>query len=108
MIRFLPPHLRKDFIIVVRRGENELAAAAISYLFQQNTFLPIFAFTDVDIPANAPVEAPDIYAIQRRRAEHFAIFLNNAIIQNGGCDNLILLGLTDNQLTYLDYLPHYN
>jgi len=108
MIRFVPPALRRDFIIVVRRGESDLAAAAISYLFQSGCYLPIFAFTDVDIRADAPVLEPDIYAIQRRRAEHFSIFLNNAIIQNGGCDNLVLLGLTDNQLTYLDYLAHYN
>ena len=108
MIRFVPPTLRRDFILVVRRGESEFAAAAVSYLFQQGCYLPIFAFTDVDVPADAPVLEPDIYAIQRRRAEHFSIFLNNAIIRNGGCDNLVLLGLTDKQLTYLDYLPHYN
>ncbi|WP_179415958.1 hypothetical protein HDF19_06660 [Mucilaginibacter sp. E4BP6] len=108
MIRFTPPALRSDFIIVVRRGESELAATALSFLFQSGSYLPMFAFTDVDVPADAPVVEPDIYGIQRRRAEHFSIFLNNVIIQNGGCQNLILLGLTDNQLSYLDYLDHYN
>jgi hypothetical protein len=108
MVRFTSPSLRQDFIIVVRRSDPQFAASAISYLFQPGSYLPIFAFTDVDVPADAPVVEPDIYGIQRRRAEHFSIFLNNAIIRNGGCQNLLLLGLTNNQLSYLDYLGHYN
>ncbi|MDR7131644.1 hypothetical protein J2X69_004008 [Algoriphagus sp. 4150] len=108
MVKFNAPELRKDFIIVVNRSESEFAAAAISYFFEPGRYLPIFAFPDVDIPANTPVSEPDIYLIQRHRAEHFAILLNNAIIHNGGCDNLVLLGLTENQLSYLDYLMHYN
>lgn len=108
MIKFAPPTLRQDFIIVVRRSEPEFVAVAISYLFQEGHYLPVFAFTDVEIPANAQVLDPDIYGIQRRRAEHFSIFLNNAIIKNGGCENLVLLGLTNNQLSYLDFLQHYN
>ncbi|WP_373520655.1 hypothetical protein [Aquiflexum sp.] len=108
MVKFNAPELRKDFIIVVRRSESELAATAISYLFKPDSYLPIFEFSDVDIPANAHVLEPDIFLIQRRRAEHFSTFLNNAIIQNGGCDNLLLLGLTNNQLSYLYFLKHYN
>lgn len=108
MVKFNAPELRKDFIIVVNRSESELAAAAISYLFEPGRYLPIFAFPDVDIPANEPVLEPDIYLIQRRSAEHFSTFLNNAIIQNGGCDNLVLLGLTYNQLSYLFFLKHYS
>lgn len=108
MNKFTAPTLRKDFIIVVRRADSELAAIAISYLFQPGSYLPIFAFNDVDVHADASVPEPDIFVIQRRRAEHFSIFLNNAIIQNSGCDTLILLGLPENQLSYLDYLAHYN
>ena len=108
MVKFNAPVLRKDFIIVVRRSESELAAGAISYLFKPDSYLPVFEFPDVDISTNEPVLEPDIFLIQLRRAEHFSTFLNNAIIQNGGCDNLVLLGLTNNQLSYLYFLKHYN
>lgn len=108
MVKFNAPELRKDFIIVVNRSESELAAATISYLFKSGSYLPIFAFSDVDVPVDTPVSEPDIYLIQRRRAEHFSTFLNNAIILNGGCDNLVLLGLTSNQLSYLYFLKHYS
>src|SRR5690606_9749923 len=107
MVKFNAPELRKDFIIVVNRSASELAAAAISYLFESERYLPIFAFPEVDIPLNEPVIEPDIYRIQRRNAEHFSTFLNNAIIQNGGCENLVLLGLTNNQLSFLYFLKHY-
>lgn len=108
MIRFSPPKLRRDFIIIVHRKKQHLCAAAISYLFEPDQYLPVFSFTDVDVPASTPVANPDIYAIQRRRAEHFTVFANNAILHNGGCENLILLGLSKNQISYLDFLDHYN
>lgn len=108
MVKFNAPELRKDFIIVVNRDESELAAVAISYLFERGKYLPIFAFPEVEVSLNEPVLEPDIYFIQRSRAEHFSTFLNNAIIHNGGCDNLVLLGLTENQFSYLDFLKHYN
>lgn len=108
MIRFFPPALRNDFIIIVHREKQPLCATAISYLFERDQYLPIFSFTEVHIPASASIASPDIYAIQRRRAEHFAVFANNAILHNGGCENLILLGLSENQISYLDFLNHYN
>ncbi|SDE86873.1 hypothetical protein SAMN05216464_110120 [Mucilaginibacter pineti] len=108
MIRFSPPTLRRDFIIVTHREKQDLCAAAISYLFEPEQYLSMFSFTGVDVPFNAPIETPDIFAIQRIRAEHFAVFLNNAILHNGGCENLILLGLTENQISYLNFLDRYN
>jgi hypothetical protein len=108
MIRFCPPILRSDFIIVVHREKQDLCAAAISYLFEHGQYIPIFSFTKVDVAANAAKMQPDAFSIQRHRAESFAVFLNNSIIHNGGCENLILLGLTPNQISFLDYLEHYN
>lgn len=102
------PKLRKDFIIVVHDAKAELAALVLSYLYDKDRYLPVFTYQNVDVSCNLEINVPDIYAIQRKRAEEFSVFLNNAIIENGGCENLIYLGLSEEQKSYLDVHNYYN
>lgn len=104
MQNFNAPTTRKDFIVVVDRHKPELLASVISYLHQKGAYLPIFTCSKVETAQNSPVLQPDIYAIQRKRSSDFTVLLNNAIIENGGCENLIFLGLSDNQKSFLDVL----
>lgn len=106
--RFNAPNLRSDFVLVVNYERPELAAVATSYLFNEQLYLPIFSFQNVEVGLGQNMQTPDVFAIQRRRAEHFSVFLNNAIIESGGCENLIFLGLTEEQKSYLDFGQHYN
>lgn len=106
--RFNAPDLRSDFIVVVNYERPDMAAVALSYLFSDEFYLPIFSFQNVEVGLGLNVADPDVFAIQRHRAEHFSVFLNNAIIENGGCENLIFLGLTEEQKSYLDFAQHYN
>ncbi|MFC7524153.1 hypothetical protein ACFQRK_09380 [Parapedobacter sp. GCM10030251] len=108
MPEFLPPILRNDFAIIANFERRDLLAVALSYLFLPGKYLPILTFRDVAVFKDSPVDSPDIFAIQRRRAHEFGVFSNNALIEIGGCENLILLGLTSEQKSYLGYLHHYN
>lgn len=106
--QFNAPDLRSDFILVVNYARPDLAATALSYLFTEGRYLPIFSFQNVDIAMDKNMVETDIFLIQRNRAEQFSVFLNNAIIENGGCDNLIFLGLSEEQKSYLTFKNHYN
>ncbi|RWU08159.1 hypothetical protein [Pedobacter chitinilyticus] len=109
MKKFSAPISRKDFTIVVHRGKPALLAVALSYLYRSGEYLPVFLCSGVEVAQDSEVLKPDVYAIQRRRAEEFAVFLNNALIENDGCENLVFLGLSDNQKSFLESLrPHYN
>lgn len=105
---FLAPELRNDFGFIVNAKRQDLIAVALSYLYEAGRYLPIFSFRDVEVSQDTQVDAPDVYMIQRRRAHEFGVFSNNALVEMGGCGTLILLGLTDEQKSYLNYLHHYN
>jgi hypothetical protein len=105
---FDPPKLRNDFVIVANSEKYNLAALALSYLSRQGEYIPVFSFRDVDVAIDTPKATPDIYLIQTKRAHEFSVLLNNAIIENGGCENLIYIGLTENQKSYLKLHVHYN
>jgi len=108
MIKTHAPITRKDFIIVVNDDKPQLAAIALSYLYKKNEYLPIFTYQNVGIAQDSPATDPDPFLIQRRRAEHFSVFINNAILENGGCENLIYLGLTEQQKSFLSVHNYYN
>lgn len=108
MKKFNVPELRNDFIIVVHKDKPALACAALSYLFQPGKYLPVFSFPNVDVSLNGEVTVPDIYVIQRRRAEKFGVAVNNALAENGKGENLIFLGLTKEQKSYLKFTEHCN
>lgn len=105
---FDSPLLRNDFVIVANVEASDLAAQVISFLFNAGQYLPFFCFHKVDVAQGVPIADPDIYAIQRRRSEHFSVFLNNVLAENKGCENLIYIGLTHEQRSYLGVERHFN
>jgi hypothetical protein len=108
MKKHIAPELRNDFIIVVHKDKPGLACTVLSYLFQGGKYIPVFSFPKVDVPLHGEVQNPDIYAIQRRRAEKFGVALNNVLAVNGKGDNVIFLGLTEEQKSYLTFKEHCN
>lgn len=97
----IPPLVRKEFLIVVHLDKPHLGAEVLSYLYRPGVYIPIFSFAEVDVPADGNAEEPDIYAIQRRRAEEFDIFFHNGYVENGGFENILLIGITVEQISYL-------
>lgn len=108
MEAFDAPQLRTDFIIVANSESATLAAQVISYLFEAGRYLPFFSFQKVDVAADEHIGTPDIYLLQRRRSEHFSVFIKNVLAENRECDNLIYVGLTQQQRSYLDIDKHFN
>ncbi|MDM8172914.1 hypothetical protein QT327_00900 [Olivibacter sp. 47] len=107
MTTFKPPILRNDFVFIVNEDKYELACLALSYLYKPNQYLPIFLFSNIDFTQEGIIAESDVNAIRRRRAHEFSVFLNNALIENQKCENIILLGINDGQKSYLDFLEHY-
>jgi hypothetical protein len=105
----LIPKISNDFVCIVDRRHPELAAVISSYLTKPGEYLPVFEFptattgkTDVD------EDHIDEHVITRIRSDEFDVFVSNCIGRNGGCENLILAGLSDDQKSYLTFMDKYN
>lgn len=105
---FNPPQLRSDFVIIANSEEYVLAAQIISYLFNPKEYIPFFSFIPVDVGRDDVPKTPDIYAIQRRRAENFSVLVNNALAENKGCETLIYVGLSSCQRSYLNFDKYFD
>lgn len=102
------PILRKDFLIICNRDAQVLTSLVISYLFKADQYLPILSFSQVDVSYSSKKIDDDPHVIQRRRSEIFRVFANNVLYSLGTCETLILIGLTDEQKSYLKFLKLFN
>jgi|GEM_PF-1320054 len=105
---FEAPKLRSDFVLVANAEASTLAAQVISYLFNPDEYLSFFCFHKVEVAKEEAVGSPDIYAIHRNRSEHFSVLVNNALAEIKQCKNLIYIGLTEKQRSYIDVEQHFN
>ncbi len=79
-----------------------------SYLNMDGYYLPLFEFPDVSIEKNEVEEEYfDEHVIARRRAEEFDVFVGNSLKRIEGCHNLILIGLSDTQKSYLKFINKF-
>lgn len=105
----LIPEISKEFFCIVDRNQPNLAATISSYLSRPGIYLPIFEFSCATIKKkDGEEEIIDEHVITRSRSETFNVFVANCIGRNGGCDNLILAGLSAEQKSYLTFLNKYN
>ncbi|WP_298533065.1 hypothetical protein [uncultured Algibacter sp.] len=106
-----PPKIASKFFCIINRDEATLAALIFSYIDQSEGYIPTFEFPFVsseDFENELDKEIRDEHQLSRSRARKFNIKVRNAIRRLGGCEYLIIAGLTDKQLSYLTFLNDYN
>ncbi len=103
------PEISKDFICIVDRDQPALAATISSYLTKPDEYLSVFEFPHATIKNTiGDNDKIDEHVITRTRSDEFNVFVANCIGRNGGCQNLILAGLSLEQKSYLTFLDKYN
>ncbi|GFD83883.1 hypothetical protein KUL118_67450 [Tenacibaculum sp. KUL118] len=108
-MKYNPPQIDNEFICIVNRNDNVLAALIASYIFKLNKYNLIFEFPSVTAEYRDFIgDVIDEHHITRVRANEFNIKVNNAINQVHGCKYLIIAGLNEEQKSYLTFLEDYN
>lgn len=103
------PPFNKQFFCIANREEPVLAAQVLSYTFKSGTFTPLFEFPTVTSKrAEQKFEDMDEHHLSRVRATEFDIKIGNTLRRIGGCEYLVLVGLDENQKSYLTSLENYN
>lgn len=106
-----PPKIDSKFFCIINRDEAILAALILSYIDQSKGYIPTFEFPFVsseDFETEPIVEIRDEHQLSRSRARKFKVRIGNAIAFLGGCEYLIVAGLTDKQKSYLPFLDKFN
>lgn len=106
-----PPKIASKFFCIINRDEATLAALIFSYIDESEGYTPTFEFPFVsseDFENEPDKEIRDEHQLSRSRARKFNIKVGNTIRRLGGCEYLIIAGLTDKQLSYLTFLNDYN
>jgi hypothetical protein len=97
----LAPPITDRYICIVDREALSLAAVISSYLFEANSYLPLFTFPIVTAPkTDGDPQRSDIY-LSNLMGSDASVFINNAWARMGGSEYVILAGLSANQRTYL-------
>ncbi|RFM30981.1 CHAT domain-containing protein [Chitinophaga silvisoli] len=74
-----------------------------SYLIEDAYYLPLFEIQKVTVPRNFPITTPqDQHTFSQQRALEVATHIRNAIVRLNGCENIIVIGLSDDQKSYLE------
>jgi hypothetical protein len=103
------PIFNTDFLCIANMDEMVLTAVASSYISKENGYLPVFEFPHVtDIDALTDENKLDPHHLSRTRAQAFNIQVHNCMKRLRKCENIILLGLTNEQKSYLTFLGNYN
>lgn len=102
------PTIRNDFFCIADTGNPVLAAVTLSYLATPGSYMPFFEMPIVNAPASITEDEDiDEYSISRSRGQEFDVRVGNCIRAIGGAQNLILVGLTPEQKSYLSFLEDY-
>ncbi|SHI73939.1 hypothetical protein [Flavobacterium terrae] len=103
------PEFDNEFFCIINRDDSTLSALISSCIYKSGKYPSIFEYSNVTIEKGEySKEKIDEHVITRTRAEEFNIKIKNTINSIGGCEYLILAGLTNNQKSYLDFLEDYN
>lgn len=105
---YVPPISSKYFCIAGYR-EKALAAVVSSYLVAPGEYLPMFGFPSVTVGKKEDRYDPyDSNYLSTTRAEEFSIRVFNAMQRANGCEHLVLIGLTEEQKSFLGFLKDYS
>lgn len=96
------PELNDEFVCIAHCDKGDIAAVISSYFATTRHYFPIFLFTDIDFSKDGISDFNDDGYISRMLGDTTAILINNAIVKLGGCRNIILAGLTEQQKSYIN------
>ncbi|GAA4292666.1 hypothetical protein [Aestuariibaculum suncheonense] len=89
--------------------EDPLSAVVYSHINSPNHYSLIFGFSSVSIGKDCDdINQRDEHQISRSSGIKSNINFGNTLSRIGGCDYLILVGLTDYQKSFLTFLEEYN
>src|SRR3954464_7110365 len=95
------PLIEKRCICIADRGAVGLGAVISSYLFEPETYLPLFTFPALTVAkANGDHVSSEVYLSNGMGSEG-ATFINNAWARMRGSAYLIRAGLSAEQISYL-------
>ncbi|NLR69229.1 CHAT domain-containing protein [Chitinophaga varians] len=104
-----PPKLKNTYICIADRHAPELTAMVSSYLAEEGYYLPLFEIQGVTAPYSKPIAQPhDKDSFSQLRAIETCRLIQNAIVRMQGCENIILIGLSDDQKSYLQLPEQLN
>ncbi len=104
-----PPKLNSNFFCVANREESLLTAVVSSHINAKDEYPLIFSFSEVTQAKDLKsLNTRDEHQVSRSRATTLDIDLSNTLKRIGGCEYLILVGLSENQKSYLTFLEIYN
>lgn len=103
------PEFDKDFFLIVNQESKELAAFCLSYISKIGIYTPLFEFP-IALCKKTAYNSSEFneYWISHSRATEFNIRAHNNLKRLRGTEHLLLIGLTDEQLSYLDFQGNYN
>lgn len=103
------PIIKSTFFCIAHRNETILTAVVSSHINNTNEYSLIFGFSEVtQAKDNKSLNTTDEHQITRMRSTELDINLKNNLNRIGGCEYLILVGLNENQKSYLSFLNEYN
>lgn len=108
------PKIKSDFILIINYEKPIFASVLASYINTWGYYTPTFtlglatASRDEFDEDKFNEDNIDEHQISRTRTQDFNISVSNFIKRVGGCEYLILAGLTENQISYLDFKDGYN
>ncbi|MFI1770702.1 hypothetical protein [Thalassobellus citreus] len=111
---FKPPQINSDYFLIVNYEKPLLTAVVSSYVNNVGYYVPTFEFAEVTSNAKDFDETKlgdgeiDEHYISRVRSQEFNIKVHNSLKRLRGCKYLIIIGLSKNQISYLDFLNDYN
>lgn len=94
---------------IVDHKRPQLAAVISSYIATPGEYPLIFEFPTVTTAYYERTEEDiDEHQLSLSRAEAFATLMNNILVRVSPVENLIIAGLSEDQISYLDFLRHFN
>lgn len=99
------PKIYNKFICISNIRTPEIAAVVLSYISIPDHYVPLFEFPSVTKELHVPQDSDklDEHSLSLRRGREKATYINNSIASIGDCEFLILIGLTPQQKSYLDF-----
>ena len=104
-----PPKLNSTFFCIANREQSLLTAVVSSHINCKDEYPLIFSYSEVTQAKDLKsLNTRDEHQVSRSRATTLDIDLNNTLKRIGGCEYLILVGLSENQKSHLTFLEAYN
>ncbi len=108
------PKVNSKYFLIVNYEKPLLASVVSSYVNNIGYYVPTFQFAEVTSNSkdfdNTKLGDGEIdeHYISRVRSQEFNIKVHNSLKRLRGCEYLIIVGLSENQISYLDFLDDYN